>query len=94
MLWGVGTSSKIKMDGEWVDEPKWTIEIGNAEYRFFRNFQLYSNVRSALFLRRMRKRYFPSNNLTEWGTGWEESAQMIYHNAYKAAIAQQEDSIG
>lgn len=90
MLWGVDGPSKIKMDGEWVDEAKWILPIGNVEYHFYRNYRLYSNTRVSLFLRKLRKQYFPSCELAEWFTGWEEDAQVIYHNAYRAAKAQLE----
>ena len=91
ILWGVNGPSKIKIDGEWRDEPKWVLGIGDVEYRFYRTPRLYSNPRVSLFLRKMRKKYFPTLDLAEWSTGWEESAQVIYHNAYRAAKAQLEE---
>ena len=92
-MWGLYEPSKIKLGGEWVEQPKLTLETSSYIWEFYRHAELFSSVRCDKII---QKYWYNLNNKLstqyEQLSGWDRQAVQIYAECYSSALKIKQES--
>ena len=83
---GVNNTSQRLIGGEWVDYPLMVFEVGGVEYKFFRHYDLFADVRIERFISEYW--YNKNNNIVtpfRELIGWKNQCSKYYTMCYNEA---------